>query len=594
MNAGLVQAGSVLQRSPVPAITLIWALVAVLLAALSPGLTQRSFPDVDDALRLVQVRDLLAGQGWYDLHQYRLTPPEGTLMHWSRLVDLPLAAAIGLLSLVMPVGDAEFLAAVAVPLLLLLGTMLFVGDLVWHRLGRLPAVLTLLAFVLVPVLPGQFQPMRIDHHAWQVLSVAAALWAIFRKDPQRGGAIAGLAMAAGLMISLETIVMAAGFAAVLTLRWLLDPAQRMWLVRYLQALATGLVILFALTRGLPDLAAHCDAISPPHLALFALVAIGASLLAAPAHLHPAVLIGGLGASALCGIAVIASTAPACLAPPFAGLDPVVQKYWYVLIAEGQPLWRQPPGEALPAALQCLLAVALAAWAALRGAAQHRVFWRDLAVVMAVAALAGFATQRSLAFAGLVAAIPLGWLAAQLIARWQATPRIGPKLGVAAVLFAAFLPGALVAPLLGAANVQDSSASAAPATTTQCALPANLRRLDALGSATIFTTLDFAPLVLAYSHHGVVASSHHRAERAMRDVIVAFTREPETARAIVAARGAQFVAICPSVGDAKLYRTVGGKRSLAAQLAAGTPPAWLERVDVGAAGGLMVWKVVPAR
>jgi hypothetical protein len=29
----------------------------------------------DDAMRLVEVRDLLAGQGWLDMTQYRLDPP---------------------------------------------------------------------------------------------------------------------------------------------------------------------------------------------------------------------------------------------------------------------------------------------------------------------------------------------------------------------------------------------------------------------------------------------------------------------------------------------------------------------------------------
>ena len=47
----------------------------------------------DDAMRLVEVRDLLAGQGWFDLTQYRLSPPGGVAMHWSRLVDVPLAVA---------------------------------------------------------------------------------------------------------------------------------------------------------------------------------------------------------------------------------------------------------------------------------------------------------------------------------------------------------------------------------------------------------------------------------------------------------------------------------------------------------------------
>src|ERR1700722_20823990 len=50
----------------------------------------------DDAMRLVEVRDLIGGQGWFDLFQYRLDPP-GTSMHWSRLIYAPLAAVILLL-----------------------------------------------------------------------------------------------------------------------------------------------------------------------------------------------------------------------------------------------------------------------------------------------------------------------------------------------------------------------------------------------------------------------------------------------------------------------------------------------------------------
>src|SRR5690349_2023478 len=50
--------------------------------------------DNDSLLRLVQVRDLLAGQGWFDLHQYRMGPEGGFVMHWSRLVDAPIAGII--------------------------------------------------------------------------------------------------------------------------------------------------------------------------------------------------------------------------------------------------------------------------------------------------------------------------------------------------------------------------------------------------------------------------------------------------------------------------------------------------------------------
>src|ERR1700750_651476 len=50
--------------------------------------------DNDSLLRLVEGRDMLAGEGWFDLHQYRMGPEGGFVMHWSRLVDAPLAAII--------------------------------------------------------------------------------------------------------------------------------------------------------------------------------------------------------------------------------------------------------------------------------------------------------------------------------------------------------------------------------------------------------------------------------------------------------------------------------------------------------------------
>jgi len=50
--------------------------------------------DTDDNMRIMQVRALLHGQGWFDLRQYRMNPPWGANIHWSRLVDLPIAGLI--------------------------------------------------------------------------------------------------------------------------------------------------------------------------------------------------------------------------------------------------------------------------------------------------------------------------------------------------------------------------------------------------------------------------------------------------------------------------------------------------------------------
>jgi hypothetical protein len=584
---------ALIARHPVLAITLAWAAVCVLLVLTSPHLGAGRFPDVDDALRMVEVRDLLAGQGWYDLYQHRMTPPEGTLMHWSRLVDAPLAAGIGLLALVMPQASAEVLVAAAMPLLVLLGAMLATGRLAFEKLGGQVAVLAVLTFALVPMVPAQFQPLRIDHHAWQVLSVAIATWAVFRADAARGGMIAGLAMAAGLMISLETLVMAAGFALLLTWRWLADPAERAGLARYLQALALGLAGLFAATRGVADLAPHCDAIAPAHLGFFGIVAAGASLLAARARLHPLAVLAGLGISGLAGLALIGWAAPQCLASPFAGLDPLVREHWYRHVSEGLPLWQRPLAEALPAALQCLFALGIAGFAALKGDPAHRIWWREYALLLAVGIAAGLVTYRSIAFAGLLATIPLGWFAAAMIARWQASAAIAPKLGVAAALYAALLPAGLIALLLP----RDAPAAQAPASSlafSACELHRNAAKLDALPAGTLFAPLDMGGHLLLDTQHSVVASSHHRAADGMRAVIAAFIAAPDEARAEVLASGADYLALCTDSGEIAVYRAAGGEGSLAAMLARGEAPAWLEPAALGTPPALKVWRVVPAR
>src|SRR5205085_3817091 len=79
--------------------------------------------DTDDNMRIMQVRALLHGQGWYDLRQYRLNPPYGANIHWSRLVDLPIAGLIlSLRPFLGGAGAERWAVAIApmVPYLLLL------------------------------------------------------------------------------------------------------------------------------------------------------------------------------------------------------------------------------------------------------------------------------------------------------------------------------------------------------------------------------------------------------------------------------------------------------------------------------------------
>ena len=55
------------------------ALAAYFLGSKIATIHAFGFSDTDDNLRLVQVRDWVAGQGWYDLRQHRINPPDGLL-----------------------------------------------------------------------------------------------------------------------------------------------------------------------------------------------------------------------------------------------------------------------------------------------------------------------------------------------------------------------------------------------------------------------------------------------------------------------------------------------------------------------------------
>ncbi|OYW62342.1 MAG: hypothetical protein B7Z31_01275, partial [Rhodobacterales bacterium 12-65-15] len=78
----------------------IWWIVLVAVLVLLINVARRA-PEIsellaggggDDLMRLQQVRDWLGGQSWFDTTQYRILPPEGVSIHWSRYVDLGIAA----------------------------------------------------------------------------------------------------------------------------------------------------------------------------------------------------------------------------------------------------------------------------------------------------------------------------------------------------------------------------------------------------------------------------------------------------------------------------------------------------------------------
>ena len=577
------------QRTPWGRIALVWLVISALLLLINwQNIAQREFLDPDDVLRLVQVRDLLGGQGWFDLHQYRINPGASPLMHWSRIVDLPIAFFIVVLRPLLGQPLAEHVTVVLVPLLTLLALMAVVGRMAFRLFDKEITGFACLALGFSPLLLAQFQPLRIDHHAWQIVSVLFAIGALMHRNPRVGGALGGVGIATGLMVSLEVLPLAGAIGAVLLLRWLRDPAQREWLSSYLLSLAGTLAVLFAATRGLGDLTTRCDVVSPAHFVFFAIAALAAAGIAARPKLPPVAVVGLLGIAGAVGLVAFVLLAPQCLAGPFGNLDPLVRTYWYDNVLEGQPFWRQSLDDTLPPLIQGAIALAVTIYLWLHSEQDRRGWWFDYALLLAIALVVGLLVWRSMAFVGAMSAVPIAWLLHRLLLRFRAAESPAAKAGIGIAALVALLPATPV--VLGRMAVpRDPQETVAQLRQSSCDLQQAALAMKALPPSTIMAPLDIGPTLLERTPHSVVATSHHRAQLAMRDVILTFTGSDAQAQAIVRRHRASYLVFCTDLAEPHVY-AANAPNGLAAHLLKGQAPAWLQPVPLQAPPTFHVWKV----
>lgn len=558
-----------------------WAGICVFMVVLFwPAIAGGLYADVDDSLRLQQVRDWLAGQGWFDLNQYRIGPVGGALsMHWSRLVDLPLAAFMAPLVPLLGRTLGEAIAVTAVPLLTLGVTIAAMAVTVRRLLPDSVESATLAAVLLAASSPivMQIHPTRIDHHGWQIACAALALAAVTGPRPTRAGLLAGLAAATQLVISLEGLPWAAALGAVLALGWATGREGPRRLVAFATALAGGALVLLAVTApvsrfGIP----WCDALLPGHVAALSVAAGGLWL--ARGRRGRAARVGALLATGLAAGGTLALAAPACLAGPFATLDPISARLWYGNVVEGLPIWRQT-ADAWPVLLGFPLVGLFGAWRAWRAAdgREERRRWSTV-LLLGIATLAtGLLVRRAAGIAHLVA-IP-GALA--LVAPWRARLAGRPSLlmrvfgGTLAILAFSPLPWLIPAVMLVPPDEGDKLVASPP---TGCNWKCALDHMPALPPATMLTGVDIGPRLVTETPHRAFTSGYHRSGRPMSQTLTAFTSSPEVAHRIILANRLDYVLVAPFSGEVTVDRAVA-PHGFAARLADGDVPAWLAPVPL---------------
>ena len=575
---------------------LAWALVSAFLVAASwNSITSLHFSDPDDVLRLIQVRDLLGGQSWFDVTQYRVDASGGGVaMHWSRLVDIPLALVIMALAPFVGTAAAETAAIVIVPLFTLACVMLLASRIAWRLWGDEEAILTALVIVIsIPVL-FQLSPLRIDHHGWQLVCALAAVNGLLARSPRLGGWLIGMGFAAWLSISIEGLPLAAISFAVLAWRWLRDPSAKVWLTSAIQSLALISVALFVLTRGFSDFANYCDAIAPVHLAMFVWGAVILSLLARANRPTLGVTLTGFAVAGGGAVTMLLSAAPQCASGGgFAQVDPLVAEIWLSNVLEGRPLWEQVPAIALQYLAAPLIGIYAAIQLAQRSHAGLRPFWTHYALILGGALAVSIFVARTGAVACVLASPLLAWQ----LRRWLKAirlmegplPRMAAMVGVACALLPA-IPALL---LTSAMPVRASVGGAedVPIRVADCRVQDAREVLAELPRGEIFALLDIAPELLLVSDHSVVATGHHRGHKAMKVLIETAIGTEDEARKTLLARGSAYVAMCPALNEARTYAKINAD-GFVPQLAAGEVPDWLEPVAVPQSNGLKIWRIKP--
>jgi hypothetical protein len=555
--------------------------------------------DNDSLLRLVEVRDLIGGQGWFDLNQYRMGPEGGFAMHWSRLVDGPVAAIIlAGSSLTGSMAIAETAAQILWPALLFCFTLFFIVR-VARLFGGEPAVLPSVVIGAAALhFIGVYAPGALDHHNVQLMLTAASLCFLMEapEKPARAllsGACAALMLAVGMETAPYVAVLGLCAAVLFPFGGLGDRlVSRNFGLGFAGVSALA---FFATVPASAWIVPQCDSFSVVQFAVAVLAGLGLAAIssidaAGRSRSRRLIALGLLGAAVG---AVILLVFPQCIADPYSMFDERMRKDWLDHISEAKPLLAlisSEPGKVVARYVTPLIGLIWMA-GSLRGGN-----WRRQDVLVGAVLVMAFAVSiwqvRGSNFSIAFAVIPLsawvgnwrlraeasrsGWVSAKMVAVWLLSLNASWT-GAAAAAAVAFESDSASGP-------KDSSVSA-------CEREEDFITLASLPAATVLSVSNLGSTILAYTGHHAVSGPYHRNLEGNRIALDVNMGSPAEAKAIMKRHGVELIAFCPGNPETSFLaeRAPGG---LLAALMNGAVPAWLEPVAASEKEPLKLYRVSP--
>jgi len=577
----------------------LWAFAAALFAVVitnnfNPAQTWSTLGDTDDAARLLQVRNLLEGQGWYDLTVSQIGLPNALVSHWSRIIDAPIALLIVAFETVTSPRMADTLTRIVFPVVFLVLMMRLVSNEAEREAGTLAGILCLALAATSTFATFQFMPGRLDHHHAQILGASGGTLLLFRALRSGGGSwAAGALFGFGLAVGYEALPLVVAILGLAVAFAIFATAWLAPLAKIITALAATLALgLVATAPPGQWFTPACDALGLNLVVFSAIGALSLHAAATPTIANSFVRrVAVLSVGGALAVSAYAALAPACLAGPLGQTDPAIKAIWLDHVREGQSVFSfalTNPESSLIYVLTLVVALGLA------GAIWAREGTTVSLFRVAVIALAGLYGGIFVKFFPYVT-----WLAIAIMAVWIARlPDIG-ELPARTVRLAALLGLSQSTTLLAAMGlltlfgieglkVDDQITNAgAPGKATSCLLRDDHLKLRELPTGRIANSIDLGPHIAAHTDHRVLAAPYHRIDQSI--LTLHRISHGDLARAEFELRrlSIDYVVICN-----KLYGDETDTVSFVGHLKAGGDVPFLEPLPITFDGPLKVWRVKP--
>ena len=576
---------------------LVWVLLLFLSwSHNSTKLLRGELSSNDDYMRMVEIRDWLSGQNWFDMHQYRLNPVDPLYSHWSRISDVLIGGPIKLLTPLLGQAKAELVTVIAYPSILML-VYLYLATALTGKLTSNRAAPVVAAFMLALSFGAlsQFGMGRIDHHGLQIIIALASCWFIVTSiDKSKNLILAGVLCGLALYIGIESAPFVAGACISVALIWVFKETDVDKKIRYfgLALAATTVTSLLISTPSSRWFTPSCDALSVVYIQLtlgIAGVMWGASYLSF--ILRKPML--RLVAMSLFGIIVILLTLilfPHCLFGPYANLDPRLVEIWLSNVAEAGNFIKFIMSDLVAgsaAIILPILAILGYIFAARFDGRTLQVTERTLVIFVVMTMLFGL-MQTRLMFIATALSIPL---AAYLLLRaLEWARKFKPKalrLLIRTGLIIALAPVTLPM-LLGLAKKSNSSPNT-DKTKTACISQPVLSALHILPKGTALTQIDLGAPILHFTDLSVTSAPYHRNNSGILAALDMFIEDELTAKQAAAKMQVDYVIACTESSETTMMLKYGSTGMLA-QLKSGNVPNWLEKVELGSGDTLLVFRV----